>query len=125
MITAKRKLTFTISFICLILLYIFVIENILLHTSSQKYEQIYMANSLKGKTINDVIHTLGIPQKILLEKKWENDENYSFNNKGYELILIYYTDNQLINLLGLFPFGGSRIYIDQNGKVITFKEYND
>ena len=84
-----------------------------------------MANSLKVKTINDVIHTLGIPQKILLEKKWENDENYSFNNKGYELILIYYTDNQLINLLGLFPFGGSRIYIDQNGKVITFKEYND
>jgi len=94
-------------------------------TYSDKLEQGFKHEKLEGKNVDDVLRLFGNPQDIAYKRRVVMDlstRNYVPNGELYS-VLTYYTDNPVLNSIGWFPCGGTRIFADKNGRLTGIKEY--
>lgn len=126
MLSQKAKDRIPFKLLLLILLFFFMYTLLMMYklgTYSEKLEKEFKTQKIEGKSINEAIKILGNPAKIEHETPWIKDKDFNLKVVGSYFRLTYYTGNQLLNAIGYFPGGGTRIFADDNSKVTGFKTY--
>jgi hypothetical protein len=81
---------------------------------------------LKGKTIQEFVRIFGKPNSIEYITPMQYDmETFEpeVSESGAYFKLTYYTGNPILDSVGWFPCGGTKVFADKNNKLTGVKEY--
>lgn len=71
-----------------------------------------------------IVAHFGEPQKITYNRDYVSVPKGEYIKRGnYYSELTYYTNNLLLNMIGYFPFGGTKIIINQDDTVRKLNPY--
>lgn len=122
-ITKKHIVAIFSLTILLVFSYSFLMMSKLSDFSTEVKED-FIEKKLVGKNANEIFKLYGEPQDVECLSDLVYDatmENLKVGDPYCKFI--YFTNNSLLNRIGWFPGGGTKIYIDKNATVSRFKEY--
>lgn len=91
---------------------------------SSALQKEFTQKQLKGKSVDVLIKAFGDPKNLKYGRNMVKAVSGNYIPRGhYYSILIYYTDNALLNKIGYFPGGGTRVYVDQNDIITGIDPY--
>ncbi len=91
---------------------------------STELKKDFIEKNLLGKDAIQIKKLYGEPHKVECLSDLVYDETIENYRVGEPYCkFIYFTSNPLLNRIGWFPGGGTRVYIDKNANVFRIKEY--
>lgn len=119
----KQKIIILLFFsVASFIIYSFIVI-ISLENTSKHLQRKFVEYELEGKNIQEAVKILGEPSKIEYEFPKIIDENNNIEYLDPYIRMTYHTDNILLNKIGYFPGGGTRILADDSSKITDFKTY--
>lgn len=110
---------------CVFLTFIFytVIVFFSLQSHSEFLQQEFAKNKMEGKSIQEFVRVFGKPKDIDYIAPWQYDmTTYETKLPEPYYRLTYYTGNNILDNVGWFPCGGTKIFADKDSKITKIKQ---
>lgn len=111
-----------------LILFIFLTYTILMvyvtGNKSVALQKEFTQKQLKGNSVDKLTDAFGEPQMIKYGRDMVESTSGDYIPRGpYHSVLMYYTNVTILNKVGYFPGGGTKVYVDQNDIVTGIDPY--